>query len=134
MQDTQYASEQEEREEAEVMSKVGLEYLKPVGEKIRKIRKSKGWSRRRLADAIGESCSAETVAGYEDGTKAMEMSVFFSIAEALGVTPNDLSPDFLNKTAHALPADYFRLTNGNRGKIDDVIAAFLSRQNHTPSD
>ena len=55
MQDTQYMSEQEEREEAEIMSKVGLEFLKPVGEKIRKIRESKGWSLKRLAGADRKS-------------------------------------------------------------------------------
>lgn len=133
MQENQYMSEQEEREEAEVMSKVGLKYREPVGRTIQKIRESKGMTRKHLADAVGGDCSESDIAKYENGSASMTMTTFFSVAEALNVTPNDLVPDYWKNVTHALPSDYFSLTDGNKRKIDDVISAFLDQQKHLVS-
>lgn len=68
--------------------------LLKVGENIRKQREFLGMSQEELALEIGTSKG--TISLYESGQMAMKVDRLFEIADALFVTPLELSPERFN--------------------------------------
>ena len=58
------------------------------GKRIQELRKRKGWSQERLAEAIGRTRDA--VSNMERGVNGTHIKIAFAIAEALGVPLADL--------------------------------------------
>ena len=100
----------------------GVGVDEPIGRSIRRIRESVGMSRAQLAEGIG--CTDEMIAQYEDGTRPMETTVFFSVAQTLGVTPNDFAPKSMREKAPGL-FGYAKLNGTHREIIDSVVNSFL---------
>lgn len=63
---------------------------KYVGAQIRKYRKLKNLTQKELGFRIG--VKHNTISGYENGTSEPEQNVLFAIADALGISINDLFP------------------------------------------
>lgn len=57
-------------------------------QKLIELRKAKGWSQARLAEAIG--CTAACISNYENGLRSLDLNVAARIAAALGCTVDDL--------------------------------------------
>jgi transcriptional regulator with XRE-family HTH domain len=60
----------------------------PVGNKVRDLRKGRGWSQQELADRAG--ISMQTVSNLETGRHVPGMATLSKIAGALGVSLPDL--------------------------------------------
>jgi transcriptional regulator with XRE-family HTH domain len=60
----------------------------PVGDKVRDLRKERGWSQQELADRAG--ISMQTVSNLETGRHVPEIATLSKIAGALGVPLPDL--------------------------------------------
>ena len=73
-----------------------------LGKKVRDTRKVLGLSQTSLANKA--SLTRNTVSGCEGATTTVTVDSFFALADALGVTPNDLSPSRSHKviSRHAL--------------------------------
>lgn len=73
-----------------------------LGKNVREARKVLGLSQTSLANKA--SLTRNTVSGCESATTTVTVDSFFALADALGVTPNDLSPSRFRKVAtmHAL--------------------------------
>lgn len=100
---------------------------KLVGAEVRRLRESLGLSERELAEKLGERYSEEEIIRYESGAVPMGIETFFALSEALGVTPNDLSPDHLLERNPASNG-YRELNARNRETVDRVIEAVVSLQ------
>ena len=59
-----------------------------LGERIREIRKAKGWSQKVLADRFG--CDPTLISQYETGAREPAFKNVIKLCEALGCMPNDL--------------------------------------------
>ena len=103
-------------------------YAKSLGAKIRTIRESMDMTRDQVAAKMDAPCSAAILRQYEDGTRDMDVDVFFSLTKALGVTPNDLAPSQVMENATSGLGDYARLSGSNRFAIDQMIGVFLKQQ------
>lgn len=99
-----------------------------IGDRIRKVRESKGMSREELALLMGGDCTEETVRQYEDGVVLMDVDTLFSATRALGVTPNDIAPSDAMEGAASALGDYARLSGKNKRMVDQVISIFLRDQ------
>lgn len=64
--------------------------LVEVGNRIRQIRKEKRMTQQELADQIG--IADKHLSRLEMGVTNMKLDTFFTVAAALGVSPNDISP------------------------------------------
>lgn len=102
----------------------------PIGNSIRRVRESVGMTREQLADGIG--CTDEMISQYEDGIRPLETTVFFSIVQTLGVTPNDFAPKSMREKAPGL-FGYAKLNTMHRNVIDNVVTAFLREESRTAS-
>lgn len=102
---------------------------KPLGEELRRLRKSKKMTRKELAAVVGNGCSEKTISQYENGSRPMEVETYFSLVEALRVTPNDLAPSGLMENATSSLGNYARLNGRNQSLIDQFIGVVLKRQN-----
>lgn len=73
-----------------------------LGKNVREARKALGLSQSSLAEDA--SLTRNTVSGCEGATTTVTVDNFFALADALGLTPNDLSPSRFRKVAsrHAL--------------------------------
>ena len=60
----------------------------PVGDKVRDLRKERGWSQQELADQAG--ISMQTVSNLETGRHVPGIATLSKIAGALGVPLSDL--------------------------------------------
>ena len=58
------------------------------GERIRQIRKAKGWRQRHVAERLG--VIPETISLYETGAREPSLKNLVKLCGALGCTPNDL--------------------------------------------
>ena len=65
----------------------GLDYSK-IGQRIRQVRKAKGWTQGALAEKCGISMSF--MGHIERGTRIMSMDTFAGICEALGAKADEL--------------------------------------------
>ena len=63
-----------------------------VGNRIRSLRRALGLTQGELAKKYGSTINSHS--RYENGNVVMGIDKFFAIADALGVTPNDLAPPF----------------------------------------
>ena len=99
------------------------EDLATTGEKIRYWRKRGGYTQDALAERIGGNCTGKQVSYWENGTHEIGLQSFFMIAEALGVTPNDLAPGRLMETA-LTPQNplYQKLGAADRENVDYMIS------------
>lgn len=98
-----------------------------LGGVIRHLRKSRGMTRKELAALIG-NCTEKTISQYENGTRPMEVEMYFSLVEALRVTPNELAPKHLLENAASGLGDYARLSGSNQRMIDQFIGVVLKKQ------
>lgn len=57
-------------------------------QKLIELRKAKGWSQARLAEALG--CTAACISNYEKGLRSIDLNTAARIAAALGCTVDDL--------------------------------------------
>ena len=63
-------------------------FFRSFGQKIRRLRKHKGWSQERLAEAIGRS--PDTISNVERGVNATRLATVLHLARALGVSIPEL--------------------------------------------
>lgn len=99
-----------------------------VGERIRALRKHLGMSQSDLGKKYGVTANHHS--RYENGYVVMGIDKYFIIAEALGVTPNDLAPPiFWDKKT--IPHRYAELSPDNRLEADNYIAYLLTLQSST---
>ena len=54
---------------------------KPLGEELRRLRKSKKMTRKELAAVVGNGCSEKTISQYENGSRPMEVETYFFLEE-----------------------------------------------------
>ena len=99
-----------------------------LGGIIRERRESMGLTQKQLAAAVG-SCSPKTISQYEKGKCPAEVETYFSLAETLRLTPNDIAPKRLMENAASGMGDYARLTVGNKRIVDQLIIGVLKIQN-----
>ena len=121
----------DEKESYEDREQQKAEDKKTVGGNIRQQRRKKGMTQENLANEIGEDISNKTVSRYEKGEDHMSMCTFLTIAEKLGVTPNDLSPARLLANRKEPPPEYYGLNEQNRVIADDFIRALKLKQDTT---
>ena len=107
---------------------INQENRERIGDRIRKVRESKGMTRGELAALMGGDCTEETVRQYEDGAVRMDVDTLFSVTRALGITPNDIAPGDAMASAASGLGDYARLSGKNRRMIDQMIGIFLRDQ------
>ena len=99
-----------------------------VGEKIREYRRALGLSQSQLGDRT--NLSNNTVSRIESAQVMLSAENLFLIAEALGVTPNDISPSRLqrmNKKPSLSPLDekYCKLTPEKQRLVMSSISAMV---------
>ena len=99
-----------------------------LGGIIKERRESMGMTQKELAAAVG-NCSPKTISLYEKGKCPTEVETYFSLAEALHLTPNDLAPKRLMENAESGMSDYARLNTGNQRIVDQLIIGVLKLQN-----
>jgi transcriptional regulator with XRE-family HTH domain len=63
-------------------------YTKPTGEKVRALRRERGWLQQELADRAG--VNMQTVSNVETGRHDPELPTLLKIARALGVGLGEL--------------------------------------------
>jgi transcriptional regulator with XRE-family HTH domain len=61
------------------------------GERVRLLRRRKGWTHRELADRAG--VTQTTIVRLERGTSDLNISTIRKVAEALGVSPGEILGD-----------------------------------------
>ena len=120
-----------EQEESQDRKKQEAEDKKAVGGNIKEYRKKKRMTQENLAEEVGENVSNKTISRYEKGGNHMSMCTFLTIAEKLGVTPNDLSPARLLVNRKEPPPEYYALSDQNRVVADDFIRALKLKQDTT---
>jgi len=68
----------------------GAAYQRVLGDEIRKLRKSRGWTRKELNARLPSGISLQTLATYELGTRRCSVLRFVEICLALGEPPHRL--------------------------------------------
>lgn len=101
---------------------------KPLGARLKQVRESRGMSQRELAEAVGNHCTDKNISQYESGTRPMDADMFFSLVEALRVTPNELAPENLTRNASSGMGAYAKLDGENQWMIDQFIGVMLGKQ------
>lgn len=79
---------------------MGSERKRVVGERIRALRKARGWSRERLAEAA--SVHSSHLGGVERGEHNSSLELLGAVADALGVSLGSLVEDEAPGTPAAL--------------------------------
>ena len=98
-----------------------------MGGVIRQRRESMGMTQKELAEAVG-NCSPRTISLYEKGKCPSDVETYFSLAETLRLTPNDLAPKRLMENAESGMSDYARLNTSNQRIVDQLIIGVLKIQ------
>lgn len=101
---------------------------KPLGMRLKQVRESRGMSQRELAEAVGNHCTDKNISQYESGSRPMDADMFFSLVEALHVTPNELAPENLLRNASSGMGNYAKLDGENQWMIDQFIGVILDKQ------
>ena len=99
-----------------------------VGNALREYRESKGMTKARLAELMGDGCTEDDITQYEAGSIAMEFGVFFSMTHALGISPDAVRPERLCGR-RVVQKGYAKLTEESRNAIDQIISILLAQQN-----
>lgn len=97
-----------------------------VGEKIREYRRALGLSQSQLGDRT--NLSNNTVSRIESAQVMLSAENLFLMAEALGVTPNDISPSRLQRKKPSLsPLDekFCKLTPEKQRLVMSSISAMI---------
>ena len=99
-----------------------------VGEKIREYRRALGLSQSQLGDRT--NLSNNTVSRIESAQVMLSAENLFLIAEALGVTPNDISPSRLqrkkkNPSLSPLDEKFCKLTPEKQRLVMSSISAMI---------
>ena len=68
------------------------------------------------------------ISQFENGSDHLRIGAFFKIADVLGVTPNELSPERLIPKDQALLYDFHDLSEEHQETIRAMIKFFLQRQ------
>ena len=109
--------------------------IRELGESVREIRKRLGMSQAQLAEKA--DLANNTVSRIEGSQINLSVENLFSLADALGVTPNDLSPSRfrVSDSTTALTAindKYLMLTDENRklfiASVYALVDGLLIRQ------
>ena len=100
-----------------------------VGSRIKHLRESRNMTQDDLATKFGATGNCES--RYEMGTVTMGIDKFFTIAMALGVTPNDLCPPFV-LCGTSFDRCFYRLNEHNKRIVKEVILALLAWQELNP--
>lgn len=69
-------------------SSARAEYMRHIGEQIKRARLSRGWTQKELADRIG--ADQRNISAMENGKSNMTMATFVKVARALGIGQIDL--------------------------------------------
>ena len=106
-----------------------------VGEKIREHRKALGLSQAQLAERT--NLSNNTVSRIESAQVMLSAENLFLMAEALGVTPNDISPTRLQykkkqNSLSLLDEKYAKLTPDKQKLVMVSISAMIDGFLHNP--
>ena len=106
-----------------------------VGERIREHRKALGLSQAQLAERT--NLSNNTVSRIESAQVMLSAENLFLMAEALGVTPNDISPTRLQykkkqSTLSLLDEKYAKLTPDKQKLVMASISAMIDGFLHSP--
>ena len=97
-----------------------------TGRNIHLLRREKDISQDELAERIGHKANGNTVSRIENGHIDVRMSTFFSISEALSVTPNEICPRRLLK---GTPLELYQdLKPQDRKIIGSIISALLTNR------
>ena len=99
--------------------------LKLIGKRIKAQREAKGLTQDQVADIIGNEFSSKMISKYENGRGAMNILTLITIANALGLTPNDLIDPTLIPNVQSAPAGYTSLSKENQFAVDNHVAGLL---------
>ncbi len=66
------------------------QYQRLLGNELRTLRKSRGWTRKELSARLQSTISLQTLATYEHGTRRCSVVRFAEICLALGEKPHDV--------------------------------------------
>lgn len=111
-----------------------------VSDKIRSQRKRAGMTQEQLAEKANLDC--KTVQRLESVQVKPTIDTFFQVARALGVTPNDLTPDSYisrgeHKSINDLRIRFSKLSESNQrvfiASASAMLDGFLSQQAFPPS-
>ncbi|HEX7660179.1 MAG TPA: helix-turn-helix transcriptional regulator [Pseudonocardiaceae bacterium] len=108
------------------------DWVRLLGVELRKARDERGWTRQQVVDRAGLGMAVQTLASYENGTRAMPTPVLFELAETLGVTPDQLVADTYRQArpADALVLDVKGLAADGRPRLAPAQAWAASRLHH----
>lgn len=100
-----------------------------VGDLIRKIRESASMTQADLSEKAG--FGEKTLSRLEMGKSNMRIDTFFTLAEALGVTPNDISPSRLTSKRKDcrftnLEVKFNRLSEKQKQLVYDTMASLMN--------
>ena len=97
-----------------------------VGEKIRQIRKLRGLSQMKLAEAIG--ITFQQIQKYENGTNRVCASRLDRICKVLSVQPNSFFEGYADATTtqRGSGRDIFDLTNNETREVLKLVRAFVA--------
>lgn len=107
---------------------------KTLGQALKRVRESQGMTRGELARKVSGECTAEVIRQYEDDTVPIDVTALFSLTRALGITPNDITPAPVMKTAASGLGDYAQLNRKNKRMADRMISVFLQQQRAEEAD
>ncbi|MGH3621206.1 MAG: helix-turn-helix domain-containing protein [Sciscionella sp.] len=68
----------------------GQHVARALGHELGRIRKSLGWTRKKLLTEMRNDISSQTLATYEQGTRAISVARLIAVCAALGVWPGDV--------------------------------------------
>lgn len=66
------------------------QYRRTVGDELRALRKRRGWTRKQLAARLPNGFALQTLASYEQGTRALVVSRLHELCRALDGRPSDV--------------------------------------------
>ena len=102
--------------------------IRELGERVRETRKRLGMTQAQLAEKAG--MANNTVSRIEGAQINLSAENLFDLADALGVTPNDLSPSRFRTnrditTTSVLSKKYSNLTEENRELFISAVQALV---------
>ena len=115
--------------------------IRELGERVRETRKRLGMTQAQLAEKA--DMANNTVSRIEGSQINLSAENLFDLADALGVTPNDLSPSRFRTnrditTTSVLSEKYSKLTEENRelfiSAVQAMVDGLLFRQSKTSTD
>lgn len=117
------------KEVAELSNEVYNPDFIEVGDLIRKCRENASMTQADLSEKGG--FGEKTLSRLEMGKSNMRIDTFFTLADALGVTPNDISPSRLtskrkDRRFTDLEAKFNRLSEKQKQLVYDTMASLMN--------